>query len=165
MLLRAASLQVIHKLGFDILRQRYAAYNLWPKLKRWRNDQGLINRDLVQVVVQKGAAPTMPRVARHADSRTAVAPMTGAADVISGQISEKDVCALIPTLGATLQFSACGRQRSEIGIGVDRDQQVGIFRIVLVFRQRADKRNASDAREGVRALHETQYLMEQEAAD
>lgn len=47
MLLRAAFLEVIYKLGFYILRQRYAAYNLRPKLKRRRNDQGLIKRDVV----------------------------------------------------------------------------------------------------------------------
>jgi hypothetical protein len=43
----AATLKVIHKLRFDIIRQCYAAYNLRPELKRRRNDQGLIKRDVV----------------------------------------------------------------------------------------------------------------------
>jgi hypothetical protein len=47
MLLRPASLEGFHKLRFHIHRQRYAAYNLGPELKRRRNDQGLIKCDVV----------------------------------------------------------------------------------------------------------------------
>ena len=111
------------------------------------------------------AAPTVPRVAGNSDARAALTPMAGAANVISGQIGQKDIGTAIAALGATLQSSTCGRKCGEIGIVVHRDQYVCIFGVVLVFCQGTDESNSPNTRAGASTFDEPQDFIEQKAAD
>ncbi len=139
--------------------------NPWPYIKRGGLDQGWIEGHVVKIIVQKMAAPTVPCVARNSDARAALPPMASAANVISGQIGEKDIGAAIAALGSTLQASTCGRKRGEIGIVVHRDQHVCIFGVVLVFRQGTDEGNSPNARAGASTFDEPQDFIKQKAAD
>jgi len=61
--------------------------------------------------------------------------MADPADVRAGRIGEEDVGALVPTLRPALESTTGSSERGEIGIVIDGDQHVGIFRIVLVSDQ------------------------------
>ena len=161
----AACLHWANKLCFHIARYFNTTHNFRPKLKRRCLDQHWIKCDVVKIVMQKGAAPTVPRVASRPDTGTALTPMAGTANVIPGWIDEEDVGTFVSALSSTLQSSTCGRQRGEVGITIDRNQHVCIFRIVLLARQRADKGDSPDARARASAFDKAQDFAKQELAN
>jgi hypothetical protein len=136
-----------------------------PKLERWCRDQSRIERDNVQIVMQKGTTPAMPGIARGADSRVTLAPLTGPADASAGWIGKENVSALVPALCPPLQSSPGARQCCQISIVIDGDQHIGVLRIFLISGEGADQRDSTYARANASALDEEQNLGEQEGAD
>jgi len=127
--------QWLNKLGLDVPRKSSTRHNRRPKFQRRSLDQTTVERHDVQVVVQKGPASTVTSVAGQPDSGPTLTPMADPADVRAGRIGEEDVGALVPTLRPALESTTGSRERGEIGIVIDGDQPVGIFRIVLVSDQ------------------------------
>lgn len=132
---RFAHLDWLNKLCLHVAWQFNTAHNVRPELKRRRFDQGRVEHYGVKIIVQKGAPPALLCVARCPDTGATLTPMASATDVLAGWIGEKDVSASVSALGSTLQSSGGTRQGREIGVVIDRNQHVGIFRIVFVSCQ------------------------------
>ena len=127
--------QGLNKLDLDVPRQSSTRHNRRPKFQRRRLDQITVERHDVQVVVQKGPAPTVTSVAGQPDAGPTLTPMADTADVRAAWIGEEDVGALVPTLRSALESPTGSRETGEVSIVIHRDQHVGIFRIVLVSDQ------------------------------
>src|SRR6267142_3977380 len=124
--------QWLNKLGLDVPRKSNTRHNRRPKFQRRALDQTTVERHNVQVVVQKGPAPTVTSVAGPPDSGSTLTPMADTADVRAGRIGEEKVSALVPTLRSALESPTGSRERGKVGTFIDGDQHVGILRIVLV---------------------------------
>jgi hypothetical protein len=118
------------------------AHDFRPQLKRWCLDQRRIERDIVEIVVQKGTPAAMARVARHTFPWVALAPVADAADLVTGRIGQENVGSAVPALSMSLQLPSRRRQLSEIRIIVYGNQHVRVLRIGFVCRQGTDQRNA-----------------------
>jgi hypothetical protein len=71
----------------------------------------MVERHDVQIVVQKGPAPTVTSVAGQSDSGSTLTPMADTADISAGRIGEEDVGALVPTLRSALESPTGSRER------------------------------------------------------
>jgi hypothetical protein len=127
--------QWLNKLGLDVPEKSSTRHNRRPKFQRRGLDQTTVERHDVQVVVQKGPAPTVTSVAGQPDSGSTLTPMADTADVRARRIGEEDIGALVPTLRSALESPTGSRERGKVGIVIYRDQHVGILRIVLVSDQ------------------------------
>jgi hypothetical protein len=127
--------QWLNKLGLDVPGKWSTRHNRRPKFQRRGLDQTTVERHHVQVVVQKGAAPTVTSVTGQPYSGSTLTPMADTADVRARRIGEEDIGALVPTLGSALESPTSSRERGKVGIVFYRDQHVGIFRIMLVSDQ------------------------------
>ena len=159
----AACLNWLKKLCFHVARKGNTTQNSRPELDGRGLDQDRIECHVVKIVVQKGTAPAVARVARRPYARATLAPVARAADVISEWIGEEDVGTLVSALSPALESSTGSREQGEVGIVIHRNQHVCIFRIVLVSGQGADESDSSHARAGASALDEAQDFEEQEA--
>ena len=133
-IVRGACREWLNKLDLYVTGKSNTRHNLRPKFQRRGLDQTGIDRHDVQVVVQKGPAPTATSVAGP-DAGSALAPVADTADVRAGRIGKEDVGALVPTLSPALESPTGSREIGEVGIVIYRDQHVGILRIVLVSDQ------------------------------
>jgi len=134
-ILCGASREGLNKPGLDVPGKSSTRHNGRPKFQRWGLDQATVERHDVQVVMQKGPAPTVASVAGQPDSGSTLTPMADTADVRAGRSGEEDIGALVPTLRSALESPTGSRERGEVGIVIYRDQHVGIFRIVPVSDQ------------------------------
>src|SRR5258707_10752270 len=95
--------QGLNKLGLDVPGKSTTRHKRRPKFQRRGLDQTTVERHDVQVVMQKGPAPTMTSVAGQPDSGPTLTPMADTADVRAGRIGEEDVGALVPALRPALE--------------------------------------------------------------
>src|SRR4029077_13419209 len=114
LLVRGSHLQWLNTLCRHGIRQFNATHNVRPEFKRRCLDQGRVEHHGVKIIVQKGAPPPVPCVARCPDTGVAFTPMTSTTDVVARRIGEKDVGAFVAALRSTLQYSTGSRQGREI---------------------------------------------------
>jgi len=87
----------------DVRRQLVATCDVRPKGDGWRQDQGAVQTNRVEIVVKVRPPPAMRRVARPSHTGSAVSPVARSSDVRTAFIGKKHVGAPIEALGMALQ--------------------------------------------------------------
>src|SRR3970040_12488 len=93
----------------------------------------------------------IPSVARSASSRPTFLPRTCSTDVLALSIRKENIRASIHLLSPALDFPAQPRQGLEINIVINHYQEVDVFRILFVSRNRTKKRNTANSGDFVTA--------------
>jgi hypothetical protein len=130
---------------FDVRRQLATTLDLWPQRNRRRQNQGTVQRNGIEIVVEIGPSTAMKGITRPPHSRPTVPPVARAPDVRTPLVGEKHVGSAIEALCLALQPPcACG-QPCQIGIVGDDHKHIDIFRIWLGRHDRTQHGNSTDA--------------------
>ena len=103
-------------------------------------------RDRLQIIMQIVPFSTIQRVTRPACPRSTSLPRTCATDVPALNIREENVRASIHLLSSTLDLPAQTGQRLEVNIVINHYQEVDVFWVLFVGRNRPKERNSANSR-------------------
>jgi len=135
-----------------------------PDGDRRRPNDVRVQVNRLQIVVKIGPSTAMQGIARLANTRTAILPMTRSADVRILLVSKKYIGASIEALRVPLQTSRTRGQPCEVGIVSHDDEYVDVLWIGLGCRDRAENGNSPNAGNLPGRRHESAQPIEQRFA-
>lgn len=116
---------------FDVRRQLAATLDRRPQRDRRRKNQGAVQANRTEIVVEIRPAAAMKRVARLPNSGPAVFPSARSSDVGATLVRQEHVSTAIEALCVSLQAPTARRQERQVGIVRDHDQDIDVFGIRL----------------------------------
>lgn len=88
---------------FDIRRQLAMPLDTWPQCDRRKENQGAVQVNRIEIVVEMWPTTAMKSIARSSDTGPTVLPTTRPPDVRAPLVGQKHVSAPIDTLCVPLQ--------------------------------------------------------------
>jgi hypothetical protein len=129
---------------FDVRRQLATTLDLWPQRDRRGQNQGAVQRNGIEIVVEIWPPTAMKGITRPPHARPTVPPVARPADVRTPFVGEKHVSPAIEALCLALQPPCARGQRCQIGIVGNDHEHIDIFRIGLGRDDRAQHGNSTD---------------------
>jgi hypothetical protein len=148
----------------DVRRQLAPTLDEWPQRDRRGKNQRAVQRDRIEIIVEKWSATAMKCIARPSHTRSTVPPMARPPDVGATLVGEKHVCASIEALCVPLQAPRGRSQRCQIGVVRHNDQHVDVLWIQFGRHDRAQNGNSPNASNLAGRREESAQSVEQRLA-
>jgi hypothetical protein len=129
---------------FDVRRQLAMTLDVGPQRDQRSQNQGAVQRNRIEIVVEVLPPTTMKRITRPPHSRPTVPPVARPTDVRTPLVGEKHVSPAIEALCLALQPACARGQRCKIGIVGNDHEHIDVFRIKLSRDDRAQHGNSTD---------------------
>jgi len=129
---------------FDVRRQSATTLDLRPQRDRREQNQGAVQRNGIEIVVEIWPPTAMKSITRPPHSRPTVPPVARPADVRTPLVGEKHVSPAIEALCLALQPPCARGQHCQVGVVSDDHKGIDILRIWFGRHDRAQQGNSTD---------------------
>jgi len=115
--------------------------------------------------MQVWPSPAVPRVTGRSFAWSALAPTTHAPKVLTARVGEEDVRRQIESLESSHEATRMNREDTQIGVVIDRDQEIDVLGSGLGRRDRTEERDAANPGRSADLMDESHGLAEQPFAN